>query len=1159
MSTLGDATLYLRTDQSGLNQGLQNAEKRVESAFKAMAAKSRQAGMALTAFGAPLAGAIGASVSVFAGFEQKMANVEAVSGATSEQFARMNEVAKQMGQSTVFTAGQSAEALQFMAMAGMAAEESIGALPDVLNLAAAGQLELGQSADIVTNIMAGFGIQSEEVTKATDVLVTGFTSANTDLVQLGEAFKYSGPVAKAAGLSFEESSAALSLLGNAGLQASMAGTGLRGIITRLLSPTNEAADVLARLGVVATDSSGEMLPLENIMRQFEDSGLSAADAMTIFGQRAGPSMLALLEQGSGALQGLTKDMEDSAGTADRVAKTQLDTFNGQVTLLKSALEGVALAIGAAVTPALRSLVEQVTPVLQSIAKWVENNPQLAKTIFLVVGAVGALSVAIGAALMAVGFLGPAFAVLLGPIGLVALAIGGLVAVGVAVVANWEWVKLTAYRLWYQIGDVVETAVNIIIDIINLMTWHIRKTFATIVDVADAVAGAFGVELPAAVKDFADAVDAGIPPVELFDKESVALKITMMETGRVMEEIPTYMDDMVAGYEALAEAAERARRQADLESLLRRERQEQYKGGSEYEDALGGMTGRTQGNFEGLVANSEGQLDRLADVTKAFRRAEEDAERRWNQDRADAAADYSERLLAINESEREELIATRRRHEEEARRLMERQGEERADLARDHAIALAGLAERRNDAIVKLDRDLADAMEQARARYDKSVEDSRSRLERDSIKSGLKLASQLKDIDQDLYRSQQDALRDHLDTMSGIRADYDRRQQDAALSEKRKLEDIELDYERSVEEGQRRLADQFGVSFAEFISGVTTGADTGWVQENKRLVEGLRRDRAEGEQDAEIERARAEYDAQVDRQRAEQDARTAHQEKLAEIGERARQRREEAEAAHVGRLDTLEREHGWRLADIRLERQRTETEAEALHREQIESARAEYRTSREEMEQIHADEMMAINLRHNEEQTVQQGEHAAQLAAIDAEYDGKRAEALTTHRDNLAEIDERFDRAAENREIAHGRRMADLAEEWAGKMTARVQQELDRVTGLTPATSARMHHQQDRYSYQDDDLGFGGMLGDGVRGFAAGGIVRRPTFGMVGEAGPEAVLPLRNLDLGRGRAGAGVGPELVVNVENVYGFDDFAQQVNRAVLLYNRRGRVEAFF
>jgi len=351
---LGEARLRLSADGRKLEGALKGAQRQV-----------KRLGIAIAAVGAlAVTGSLAAGVKIFTEYEQSMAKVKAVSGATEEEFRKLDEIAREMGRTTVFTARQSAEALSFMAMAGLDANESIAALPDVLNLAAAGQLELGTAADIVTNVMAGYGIAAEDLTKAVDVMTVGFTSANTDLQQLGEAFKFAGPVANAAGIDFEETAAALSLLGNAGFQSSLAGTALRGAITRLLNPTDEARAILERLGVTVVDSEGKMLPLVEIIRQFEGAGLTAADAMAIFGQRAGPGMLALIEQGSGALEQLTLEMQNSGGTAESIAQTQLDTFQGKITLLKSALEGMAITLGEAVVPILQRLVEWITPVVQ---------------------------------------------------------------------------------------------------------------------------------------------------------------------------------------------------------------------------------------------------------------------------------------------------------------------------------------------------------------------------------------------------------------------------------------------------------------------------------------------------------------------------------------------------------------------------------------------------------------------------------------------------------------------------------------------------------------------------------------------------------------------------------------------------------------------------
>ena len=268
-SNLGTATLQLRASGGRLKKDLASAEKMTEERLERFSKKARAAGFIAAGVGAALTVPLALSVKTFAAFEQSMANVRAVSGATTQEFVDLTDIAKQMGATTVFTANQSAQALSFMAMAGLDAAEQIAALPPVLNLAAAGQLDLADSADIVTNIMAGYGIASEDVGRATDVLVTGFTSANTDLLQLGDAFTYAGPVAKAAGLAFEETAAALALLGNAGFQGTLAGTSLRGAIAKLLKPSGEAMEVLSRLGVTVRDASGDLLPLIDILSQFE--------------------------------------------------------------------------------------------------------------------------------------------------------------------------------------------------------------------------------------------------------------------------------------------------------------------------------------------------------------------------------------------------------------------------------------------------------------------------------------------------------------------------------------------------------------------------------------------------------------------------------------------------------------------------------------------------------------------------------------------------------------------------------------------------------------------------------------------------------------------------------------------------------------------------
>ena len=269
-----------------LSRGLTRAKGQMDSFASGLRKNEqdfRKTGISLTAMGAAGAVAFGLAAKTFAGFEQALANAGAVSGATAQQMEEMSRVARELGRTTKFSATQAADALSFLAMAGFSVAESTKALPGVLQLAAAAQIDLGRAADITSNILSGYGFEVSQLARVNDVLTKAFTSANTNLEQLGEAMKFAGPVASAAGVAFEEATAALALMGDAGIQASMAGTTLRGAMARMLSPTSEAADIMERLGLSFKDASGNLLPLTEIIQRLERVGVSAGDALDLFG------------------------------------------------------------------------------------------------------------------------------------------------------------------------------------------------------------------------------------------------------------------------------------------------------------------------------------------------------------------------------------------------------------------------------------------------------------------------------------------------------------------------------------------------------------------------------------------------------------------------------------------------------------------------------------------------------------------------------------------------------------------------------------------------------------------------------------------------------------------------------------------------------------
>ena len=226
----------------GVSDRLTRGLKRARQRLQAFAGGVRRIGQRMVAASAAAVTPLAVGATVFASFEQRMARVKALTGATGKDFQRLSDEARRLGETTVFSASQAAEAMSFFALAGFKVDEILKAIGPTLNLAAAGQLEIAQAADIAAKIMAGMGLAADDLGRAVDVLTKAMTTANTDLAQLGDAMKFVGPIAKSAGIEFEELVAAIQLLSNAGIQGEMAGTTLRTALLSLTSPSEQALD-----------------------------------------------------------------------------------------------------------------------------------------------------------------------------------------------------------------------------------------------------------------------------------------------------------------------------------------------------------------------------------------------------------------------------------------------------------------------------------------------------------------------------------------------------------------------------------------------------------------------------------------------------------------------------------------------------------------------------------------------------------------------------------------------------------------------------------------------------------------------------------------------------------------------------------------------------
>lgn len=325
-----------------------------ESGFEKMKAIATKGVSAVTTSLAAISGGIiaggTAATQVGSSFEAGMSKVSAISGAAGDALQALTDKAKEMGAKTKFSASESAQALQYMSMAGWDTESMLNGIDGIMSLAAADGLDLATTSDIVTDAITAFGMKASDSSHFADVLAKASSSANTNVSMLGESFKYVAPLAGTMGYSAEDVSIALGLMANASVKGSMAGTTLKTALSNLASPTQAMADIMEKYGISISDTEGNALPLIEILKQLREKfgGLSeteqAAAASTLFGKEAMSGMLAIINASDSDFTKLTDNINNADGAAQSMADTMQDNLQGQITILKSALEGLGIEI-----------------------------------------------------------------------------------------------------------------------------------------------------------------------------------------------------------------------------------------------------------------------------------------------------------------------------------------------------------------------------------------------------------------------------------------------------------------------------------------------------------------------------------------------------------------------------------------------------------------------------------------------------------------------------------------------------------------------------------------------------------------------------------------------------------------------------------------------
>lgn len=383
-------SIFLRDDElrSGLNRAEQHGQRTTGVLNRGFSSVGRMAGSMGAAVGTSaiaiggMAGmALGAGaalvgiVSAGANFEQIMSKVAAVSGASGSEMKQLQAQAKELGATTQFSATQAGEGMMYLAQAGFKTGDIMKAMPGMLDLAAAGALDLGTAADIASNIMSGFGLSADKATHTADVLALAASNSNTNVTQMGEAMKYAAGTAHTVGFSMEETSAAIMAMANSGLQGSVAGQAFATSLGRLAKPTKEMRKVMDELNLSFFDQQGKIKPLPTIIKDLEDKTGSmtnqqkSATLTTLFGAEAYKNWAALMQEGSGKLEKNTQALEKADGAAAKMAKTMTDNLKGKWDEFTSALEGLAITIFTLIAPALGAIVIGLTKVVQ----WVDST------------------------------------------------------------------------------------------------------------------------------------------------------------------------------------------------------------------------------------------------------------------------------------------------------------------------------------------------------------------------------------------------------------------------------------------------------------------------------------------------------------------------------------------------------------------------------------------------------------------------------------------------------------------------------------------------------------------------------------------------------------------------------------------------------------------
>lgn len=456
----------------------------VGESMKTTGEKIEGAGKKLLPVTGAIAGVGAIAIKTTSDFDSSMSNVSAISGATGDDLQKLRDKAREMGAQTKFSASESADAMSYMAMAGWKTDEMLNGISGVMSLAAASGEDLAKTSDILTDGLTAFGLKAEESGRMADVMASASSNANTNVSLLGESYKYCASTAGAMGFSLEDVTESLGLMANAGVKGSQAGMTLKNAMINLAKPTDAMAGVMEKYGISLTNTDGSMKSWNEIVGDLRNSlgGLSEAEqtsaVATLFGKEATAGMLAVINAAPEDVEKLNTAINNSTGSAEKMADTMNNNLAGKITILKSQLQELAISFGDVLMPVINKIVTSVQGFVDKLNGMSDGQKKIVLVISGIVASVGPLLIIIGKLCSSIGsvlMLAPklisgfkmikaafaSFGAVLSanPIGIIITAIGALIAILVALYKHNDKFKAFVDGIVAKINEFVKLIPN----------------------------------------------------------------------------------------------------------------------------------------------------------------------------------------------------------------------------------------------------------------------------------------------------------------------------------------------------------------------------------------------------------------------------------------------------------------------------------------------------------------------------------------------------------------------------------------------------------------------------------------------------------------------------------------------------------------------------